>query len=301
MRASAPRSRIERLNALIERLERMYRGPLNVDELLAELHASENDPKDRAFLGAGRRCRGGEVAAPASSDVDIAMSRMKERLNQLNGEMQVQPNGPCRPGLPPRHGRRAGVAAAADEPAARRRGGDELVGGTELAELAALEQAARLDSRRETALRQRVAALHQQLEPVAATAPAAEGVAVAAVAVKRPAAPAAAEAQGELSAAVGRRVAQLKRQASARAAVLDGLESEARRLQQQLQQQQLQQQQQQQQVVEERAPPAAAPTPAAAPMAQPARLLCMLRRINGAGAAARAGAASGTAPAVPAA
>ena len=270
----------------------MYRGPLNVDELLAELHASENCPKDRAFLGAGRRCRGGEVAAPASSDVDIAMSRMKERLNQLDGEMQVQPSGPCRPGLPPRHGRRAGVAAAADEPAVRRRGGDELVGGTELAELATLEQAARLDSRRETALRQRVAALHQQLEPVAATAPAAEGVAVAAVAVKRPAAPAAAEAQGELSAAVGRRVAQLKRQASARAAVLDGLESEARRLQQQLQQQQ---QQQQQQVVEERAPPAAAPTPAAAPMAQPARLLCMLRRINEATGAAEVG----TAPLAP--
>ena len=172
------------LNAPLSPLERMYRGPLNVDELLAELHASENGPKDRAFLGAGRQCRGGE-AAPASSDVDIAMSRMQERLNRLNGEMQMQPNGPCRPGLPPRHGRRAGVAAAADVPAARRRGGDELVVGTELAELAALEQAARLDSRRETALRQRVAALHQQLEPVAATAPAAEGVAVAAVAVKR--------------------------------------------------------------------------------------------------------------------
>ena len=153
----------------------MYRGPLNVDELLAELHASENGPKDRAFLGAGRQCRGGE---PASSDVDIAMSRMQERLNRLNGEMQMQPNGPCRPGLPPRHGRRAGVAAAADVPAARRRGGDELVVGTELAELAALEQAARLDSRRETALRQRMAALHQQLEPVAATTPADESVAV---------------------------------------------------------------------------------------------------------------------------
>ena len=34
----------------------MYRGPLNVDELLAELHASEDEP-GRAFLGEGRRLR----------------------------------------------------------------------------------------------------------------------------------------------------------------------------------------------------------------------------------------------------
>ena len=264
----------------------MYRGPLNVDELLAELHASENEPNSRAFAGAGRQCRGGGAAAPASSDVSDAMSRMQERLNRLNGEVQVQPVGACRPGLPPRHGRRAGVAAAADEPAARRRGGsEEAVGGTELVALAALEQAARHDARRETALRQRVAALRQQLEPVAATAPAAEGAAAAAVAVKRPAAPAAAEAQGrQLSAAVGRRVAQLKRQAGARAAVLDGLECEARRLQQQLQQQ-----------VEEGGAPPAAPALAAEPTGQPARLLCMLRRINEATGAAEVG----TAPLAP--
>ena len=112
-------TRLQQTHGALSPLERMYRGPLNVDELLAELHASENGPKDRAFLGAGRQCRGGEVAAPASSDVDIAMSRMQERLNRLNGEMQMQPNGPCRPGLPPRHGRRAGVAAAADVPAAQ--------------------------------------------------------------------------------------------------------------------------------------------------------------------------------------
>ena len=260
-----------------------------MDELLAELHASENEPNSRAFAGAGRQCRGGGAAAPASSDVSDAMSRMQERLNRLNGEVQAQPIGSCRPGLPPRHGRRAGVAAAADEPAARRRGGsEEAVGGTEWVALAALEQAARHDARRETALRQRVAALRQQLEPVAATAPAAEGAAAAAVAVKRPAAPAAAEAQGrQLSAAVGRRVAQLKRQAGARAAVLDGLECEARRLQQQLQQQ----------VEEGGAPPAApaAPAPAAKPMGQPARLLCMLRRINEATGAAEVG----TAPLAP--
>lgn len=264
----------------------MYRGPLNVDELLAELHASENEPNSRAFAGAGRQCRGGGAAAPASSDVSDAMSRMQERLNRLNGEVQAQPIGSCRPGLPPRHGRRAEVAAAADEPAARRRGGsEEAVGGTELVALAALEQAARHDTRRETALRQRVAALRQQLEPVAATAPAAEGAASAAVAVKRPAAPAAAEAQGrQLSAAVGRRVSQLKRQAGARAAVLDGLECEARRLQQQLQQQQ-----------EEGGAPPAAPAPAAKPMGQPARLLCMLRRINEATGAAEVG----TAPLAP--
>ena len=274
-----------------------------MDELLAELHASENDPNGRAFLGAGRQCRGGGAAAPASSDVSDAMSRMQERLNRLNGEVQVQPIGSCRPGLPPRHGRRAGVAAAADEPA-RRRGGDEAVGGTELVALAALEQAARHDTRRETALRQRVAALHQQLEPVAATAPAAEGAAAAAaavVAVKRPAAPAAAEAHGrQLSDAVGRRVAQLKRQASARAAVLDGLECEARRLQQlqqqqQQQQQEQQQQQQQQQQQKEGGAPPAAPAPTAEPMGQPARLLCMLRRINEAVGAAE----PGTAPLAP--
>ena len=257
-----------------------------MDELLAELHASENEPNSRAFAGAGRQCRGGGAAAPASSDVSDAMSRMQERLNRLNGEVQVQPVGACRPGLPPRHGRRAGVAAAADEPAARRRGGsEEAVGGTELVALAALEQAARHDARRETALRQRVAALRQQLEPVAATAPAAEGAAAAAVAVKRPAAPAAAEAQGrQLSAAVGRRVAQLKRQVGARAAVLDGLECEARRLQQQLQQQ-----------VEEGGAPPAAPALAAEPTGQPARLLCMLRRINEATGAAEVG----TAPLAP--
>ena len=260
----------------------MYRGPLNVDELLAELHASENEPNSRAFAGAGRQCRGGGAAAPTSSDVSDAMSRMQERLNRLNGEVQVQPVGACRPGLPPRHGRRAGVAAAADEPAARRRGGsEEAVGGTELVALAALEQAARHDTRRETALRQRVAALRQQLEPVAATAPAAEGAAAAAVAVKRPAAPAAAEAQGrQLSAAVGRRVVQLKQQAGARAAVLDGLECEARRLQQQLQQQ-----------VEEGGAPPAAPALVAEPTGQPARLLCMLRRINEALGAAEVGTA----------
>jgi len=266
--------------------ERMYRGPLNVDELLAELHASENDPNGRAFLGAGRQCRGGGAAVPSCpKDVSDAMSRMQERLDRLNGEVHVQLIGASRSGLPPPHGRRAGVAAAADE--ARRRGGDEAVGGTELVALAALEQAARRDTQREMALRQRVAALHQQLEPVAATAPAAEGAAT--VAVKRPAAPAAAEAQGrQLSAAVGRRVAQLKRQASARAAVLDGLECEVRRLL-------LQQQQQQQQQQHGGAPPAAEPAepaaPAAEPMGQPARLLCMLRRINEAVGAAEVGTA----------
>ena len=62
--------------------------------------------------GAGRQCHGGSAATPASSDISDAMAKMQERLNRLNGEVQVQSIGSGRPGLPPRHGRRAGAAVA---------------------------------------------------------------------------------------------------------------------------------------------------------------------------------------------
>ena len=219
----------------------MFRGPADVDELLKELHASEQPPQD-AFLGQGRRLQAAAAAPSSSDDVSEAMVRMEERLARLNVEQAAAP----RPGGLPRHGRRApGVAApaAADGPLVRRRSGGSGSEASDLTELAALEQAARQDARRESALRQRIATLRQQLDEaagaegavgpsstVAAAGAAAAAVpTTAAVAVKRPSQHASAsEAQGrELGAAVGRRLAQLRRQAGARAAALDALETEA--------------------------------------------------------------------------
>ncbi len=218
----------------------MYRGPADVDELLKELHASEQPPQD-AFLGQGRRLQAAAAAPSSSDDVSEAMVRMEERLARLNVEQAAAP----RPGGLPRHGRRApGVAApaAADGPPVRRRSGGSGSEASDLTELAALEQAARQDARRESALRQRIATLRQQLDEaagaegavgpsstVAAGDAAAAVPTTAAVAVKRPSQHASAsEAQGrELGAAVGRRLAQLRRQAGARAAALDALETEA--------------------------------------------------------------------------
>ena len=68
----------------------MFRGPADVDELLKELHASEQPPQD-AFLGQGRRLQAAAAAPSSSDDVSEAMVRMEERLARLNVEQAAAP------------------------------------------------------------------------------------------------------------------------------------------------------------------------------------------------------------------
>lgn len=288
----------------------LYRGPENVDELLAELHQSETDQQSK-FRGEGRRLQTGATQS-AVSDVSDMMARMEERLNRLSVEQGVAAPPACAPVSAaasvrpdyPRHGRRALGAVVGEQQQqlshqpksscqpARRRGSGDVSAGSELAELSALEGAAREAERREAALRRQISALSERLQLPADSAAAAPGAS---------AAPAAAREEvrvrrhtgsdadaGALSAAMSRRIAVLRRQAPARAAAIDSLENELRLLRLQLQQQQ-------QEVPRQDQPagaPAAAGPSAPAPESPSARLLLQLRRLNEALGASEVGCAA---------
>ena len=291
----------------------LYRGPENVDELLAELHQSEAGAPSK-FRGDGRRLQTG-AAQPASSDVSDMMARMEARLNRLSveqGSVAAPAAAPASAATStrsdyPRHGRRA-LGAVAGEPQhqlshqpkpscqpARRRGSGDISAGSELAELSALEGAAREAERREAELRRQISALSERLQlpaDSAATAPAAAAAPAAAreeVRVRRQTGPDA--DGGALSAVMSRRIAMLKRQAPARAAAIDSLENELRRLRLQLQQQQQDPPQWQQDQLAG-APAAAGPAAVPAPASSSARLLLQLRRLNDALGASEVGCAA---------